>query len=296
MQQDNNNLKFLIIIPAYNEEESIQDCLRSLLRQSKVPAKIIVVDDSSTDTTAGIVKSMAQLNPLIHCKKSQSVSRHSPGSKIINAFNVGLTGETLEDFDIICKYDADLIFPNNYLKSIEASFVNNEQLGLSGGVCTVQKNKKWITENVTNLDHVRGALKAYRKEAFIEIDGLVPQMGWDTADEFKLRFRHWEVNANPKLKVKQSKPTASSYKNTYYKKQGQVFYTLRYDILLMLIAAFKISFQRKSFKGFLTTILSYFHAAKLNESYLLSVEEGKFLRAYRYKSITKRVLNRKAVR
>ena len=42
---------------------------------------------------------------------------HLPGSKVIQAFQKGF--ETLDDnYDIIVKIDADLIFPHNYFETI----------------------------------------------------------------------------------------------------------------------------------------------------------------------------------
>ena len=41
-----------VIIPAYNEVASVGDTVRSVLEQTTAPARIIVVDDGSTDGTA----------------------------------------------------------------------------------------------------------------------------------------------------------------------------------------------------------------------------------------------------
>ena len=41
-----------VIIPAFNEEASVGDTVRSVLAQSTPPARVIVVDDCSTDATA----------------------------------------------------------------------------------------------------------------------------------------------------------------------------------------------------------------------------------------------------
>src|SRR5579875_1064189 len=49
------NYTFAIVIPAYNEERMISQTIRSCLKQSKMPARIFVVDDISTDGTAEIV-------------------------------------------------------------------------------------------------------------------------------------------------------------------------------------------------------------------------------------------------
>lgn len=47
-----------VIVPAYNEAESIADTIRSLHAQTRVPEEIFVVDDCSTDGTAEIATSL----------------------------------------------------------------------------------------------------------------------------------------------------------------------------------------------------------------------------------------------
>jgi len=52
-----------IIVPARNEERSIERCVRSLLAQRWVDAEVIVVDDESTDATPSILRRLAAANP-----------------------------------------------------------------------------------------------------------------------------------------------------------------------------------------------------------------------------------------
>ena len=54
------NMKFLIIIPAYNEEESILYCLKSIENQNFQDFYCIVVNDNSTDNTAQIVSNFIE--------------------------------------------------------------------------------------------------------------------------------------------------------------------------------------------------------------------------------------------
>ena len=61
MQDDFKKLKFAIIIPAFNEEKFIAQCLKSLANQSLKPKSIIVVDDSSTDDTAKSLKNFRKI-------------------------------------------------------------------------------------------------------------------------------------------------------------------------------------------------------------------------------------------
>lgn len=61
-----------------------------------------------------------------------SEAKHLPGSKVVKAFLEGL--KSLDPLpDIICKFDADLIFPPNYLQTIESHFTANPNLGMVGG-------------------------------------------------------------------------------------------------------------------------------------------------------------------
>jgi len=111
-------------------------------------------------------------HPWISLVSNTSSEAHLPGAKIINAFYKGF--ESLDtDFDVICKYDADLIFPNNYLESLANHYQKNPQLGMVAGHCYIQKNME--VGNLKTLPQkstFEGPLKAYRKACFMEIGGL----------------------------------------------------------------------------------------------------------------------------
>ncbi len=289
MPQESEHLRFVIIIPAYNESENIGQCLDSLLRQSHKAKKIIVVDDGSTDNTAQIIQDYALKYNGLESVSTKAESRHEPGAKVINAFKKGLDTINLNEFDIICKFDADLEFPEYYLEHLNKHFLSDAEIGLCSGVCSVLKNNEWQTEKLTNSDHVRGALKAYKVEAFEDISGLLSQMGWDTADEFKLRYRNWKVKVDESLIVKHFKPTAAFYKDEFYKKQGEVFFALRYGFFLTFIAALKIAYKRHQIFKFLLALESYISAGLNKTDYLLSREEGIYLRKYRWQRFLKKI-------
>lgn len=170
-------MKYYIVIPSYNEEALIPLTLQSLISQTVLPSKIVVVNDNSTDKTAEIVLEYAKENPFITLVNKTSENIHLPGSKVIQAFQKGF--ETLdENYDLIVKLDADLIFPTNYFETIIKHFQSDNRIGMAGGFCYIEKNGDWVLENLTDKDHIRGALKAYRKECFQQIGGLKPAMGW----------------------------------------------------------------------------------------------------------------------
>ena len=56
-------LNVSIIIPAWNEEERIADCLTNTIRQTVTPHEILVVDNRSTDNTCTIVEEFMAHHP-----------------------------------------------------------------------------------------------------------------------------------------------------------------------------------------------------------------------------------------
>jgi glycosyltransferase involved in cell wall biosynthesis len=282
-------LNFHIIIPAHNEEDYIGKTLESLVQQTLLPKAVIVVNDNSTDQTQRICEDYASIHPYISVLNSTSSNKHLPGSKIINAFNKGLA--VLDnDYDIICKFDADLIFPKDYLEKIANHFKANTKLGMASGFCYVEKNNKWILENLTNKDHIRGALKAYRKDCFNQIGHLKPSMGWDTVDELLAKYHGWGILTDETLHVKHLKPTGQSYNKASKYMQGEAMYKMRYGFGITLISAIKLASKKGSFRLFKDYMSGYFRAKSNKIEFLVSKDEGKFIRDLRWKGIKSKFL------
>ncbi len=281
-------MNFQIIIPAHNEEAFLTQTLNSLVAQTLQPTKVIVVNDGSTDGTQTIINQFSAKHSFITSVTSNSKSKHEPGSKVINAFYTGF--ETLdENYDVICKFDADLIFPQHYLERISAIFQSNPKIGMVGGFCTIEKNGTWSVENLTNKDHIRGALKAYRKECFNQIGGLKNAMGWDTVDELLAKYHGWKVVTDQTLYVKHLKPTGATYTKAAKYKQGEAFYKMRYGFALTQIAALKLAAKKRSLSFYFNCMRGYLKAKKNKLSFLVTEEEGAFIRGLRWKNIKKKM-------
>lgn len=281
-------MRYYIIAPAYNEEAFIQLTLESLVNQTVLPSKLIIVNDNSTDKTAEIVLAFAKENPFITLVNKTSENIHLPGSKVIQAFQKGF--ETLdENYDLIVKIDADLIFPANYFETIIKHFKSDERIGMAGGFCYIEKNGNWILENLTDKDHIRGALKAYRKETFKQIGGLKPAMGWDTVDELLCKFYNWKVVTDESLHVKHLKPTGANYNKTARYKQGEAFYTLGYGFLITAIASAKLAMMKKKPLLFLDYIQGFWKAKSAKKPMLVNPEQAKFIRNYRLQKMKEKV-------
>lgn len=282
-------MKYYIVIPTYNEEKFITLTLQTLVEQTVLPKKIVVVNDNSTDKTEEIVSAFAKNYSFISLVNKTSEAIHLPGSKVIQAFQKGL--ETLDDnYDFIVKVDADLIFPNNYFETIISHFKSDSTIGMVGGFAYIEKNGNWILENLTDKDHIRGAFKAYRKECFQQIGGLKPAMGWDTVDELLCKFYNWKVVTDEMLKVKHLKPTGSNYNKTARYKQGEAFYSLGYGFFITSIASLKLAMRKGKPLLFLDYINGFWKAKSAKEPLLVTAEQAKFIRNYRWKKMKEKLI------
>ncbi|MEM0575411.1 glycosyltransferase [Flavobacterium polysaccharolyticum] len=281
-------MKYYIVIPSYNEEALIGLTLQSLISQTVLPSKIVVVNDNSTDRTADVVLAFAKNNPYISLVNKSSENIHLPGSKVIQAFEKGF--ETLDDnYDLIVKIDADLIFPSNYFETIIKHFQSDERIGMVGGFCYIEKNGEWILENLTDKDHIRGALKAYRKETFKQIGGLKPAMGWDTVDELLCKFYNWKVVTDESLHVKHLKPTGASYNKAARYKQGEAFYSLGYGFIITAISSLKLAMRKGRPLLFIDYMMGFLKAKSSGKPLFVTAEQAKFFRNYRWKKMKEKL-------
>lgn len=247
-----------------------------------------MVNDGSTDNTQKIINDFSQKHGFVKSVTIPSKTKHEPGSKVVRAFYKGF--ETLdENFDLICKFDADLIFPKNYLEKISELFQKDSRIGIAGGFCTIKHNEGWEVESLTNKDHVRGALKAYRKACFEAIGGLKKSIGWDTVDELLAKYHGWKVVTDQTLHVKHLKPTGATYTKAAKYKQGEAFYKMRYGWALTQIAALKLATKKKSPMFYYHCMQGFLKAKRKNTPFLVTEEEGKFIRQLRWKNIRKKV-------
>ena len=281
-------MKYYIVIPTYNEEKFISLTLQSIVEQTVLPSKVVVVNDGSTDKTEETVNSFVEKYSFISLVNKASDAIHLPGSKVIQAFQKGL--ETLDDnYDIMVKIDADLIFPSNYFETIIKHFQSNERIGMVGGFCYIEKNGEWVLENLTDKDHIRGALKSYRKETFKQIGGLKPEMGWDTVDELLCKFYNWKVITDESLHVKHLKPTGASYNQAARFKQGEAFYSLGYGFFITAIASLKLAMRKGKPLLFIDYIKGFWKAKSARKPLLVTNEQAKFIRNYRWKKMKEKL-------
>ncbi|MGW9414062.1 glycosyltransferase [Arthrobacter cupressi] len=116
-----------IVIPAYNEESVIRQCLIAAIYQSVPAAEIIVVDNMSTDRTAMIVGQMQQEypeSPIILLSQDQTQG-------LIPTRNFGLNAATGE---VLGRIDADSVLEPDWVEQVQNAFMDPDVQAATGPV------------------------------------------------------------------------------------------------------------------------------------------------------------------
>ncbi|MBP1165436.1 MULTISPECIES: glycosyltransferase family 2 protein [unclassified Chryseobacterium] len=284
-----NSVRFLIIIPAHNEEDNLPCTLDSLQQQSCKDFKVVVVNDGSTDKTPEIIRKYTETDSRFETVNLQK-SEHQPGSKVVHAFKNGLQTQSMAEFDIICKFDADIILPENYLTAVETAFAKNPEYGLVGGLLYIEKDGNWVYEGNSNKHHVRGPMKAYRKECFVQIGGLRETLGWDNIDSILLDNLGWKEVVLPELHVKLIKVKGADYTIRPADYYGRYFYFLGLNRFLAYIASSKEAMKSKSASFFFDIIKSYESCRSKKLELKITKEEQKAVNDQRWKMLKKKWL------
>jgi len=283
---------YVIITPAKNEAKFIQHTLDSVIAQTLLPDKWIIVDDGSTDETQKIVKQYTIKYPWIHL----AINRHTMnqrvgGAQVVRVFASGLEALTQTRYDFIVKLDADLTLPANYFSEIQRCFKKNERVGICGGIIVNKYSQEHIIPESVPEFHIRGAFKAYRMACFKNIQGLKPVYNWDGIDELEAMYHGWQTQTLS-LNVIHHRPTGTLTNKGYrwLIEDGKEYFRMGYDPLLALLKA--IHKGRKAVPRVISGVLffwGFWSAFFARDALVVDRQVSKFSRRFQYNRLFKRV-------
>lgn len=127
-------MKVSVIIPTYNEKDSILDCLESLGKQTFEDLEIIVVDDGSVDGTPKLVENLVKVIPQIKLLRQ----KHK-GAGTARSF-----GAKRAKGEILVFVDADMTFEPAFVKKLVEPIVKGKAIGtFSKEEYLANKNNLW---------------------------------------------------------------------------------------------------------------------------------------------------------
>jgi poly-beta-1,6-N-acetyl-D-glucosamine synthase len=196
-------IKYVLITPARNEEAFIVKTLDSVVAQTVLPERWVIVDDGSTDRTAEIVEKYAKRCPWIELvRRPKRLNRSFAGK--VHAFNAGFERIRHLQFDVIGNLDADISFGPDHFEFLIAKFLKDPTLGVAGTAYT-QQDWDSTRDSFEGESSVHGACQLFRYRCFQDVGGYVPNpaggidwiavttarmKGWKTRNFPERRFRH----------------------------------------------------------------------------------------------------------
>jgi len=224
-----NTIGLGIVIPTFNRADELEKNLISLESQSYKNFEVIIVDDGpSADTTQKVVEEYRERN-----KKTHFLQLTQKGCVIARN-----TGAEKSKGKIILTMDDDVeLIHNSTLNDLVMTFQNDPTIGVVGGIEVGSKNEiKFLNESsgkvdpaigrilangyfdtrfkelkrheITNVDHVRSAFMAVRKDIFNKLGGFdesytAKGMGFRYESDLCLKVKElgYRVVVNPKLVI-----------------------------------------------------------------------------------------------
>lgn len=162
---------YLLITTAQNEERFIEETIKSVIAQTILPHKWLIVSDGSTDRTNEIVGNYASKYSWIELLTLPKRSGRDFAGKA-NAFNKGYTKLANLKHDVIGSLDADITFDPEYFEFLLNQFIKYPSLGVAGTPYregSVQYNYRF-----SRKEHVSGACQLFRRDCFQSIGGYTP--------------------------------------------------------------------------------------------------------------------------
>jgi len=189
-------LRYVLITPARNEAAFIEEAIRSVISQTVLPIKWVIVNDGSTDGTDQTVMRYTSRNSWIELVNMPArEGRHFDGK--VRAFDAGYARARQLDFDIIGNLDGDASFDPDYISYLLSQFAQNPQLGVAGTNYWESSWEKNVKHDYrfSNNEDVSGLCQLFRRECFEAIGGYKPsrQGGVDLIASIEARMHGWET-------------------------------------------------------------------------------------------------------
>ena len=190
-------LTYVLVTPARNERDLIEGTIRSVIAQTHLPLKWVVVSDGSTDGTDEIVARFAKRHTWIELLRMPEHRDRSFAAKAV-CFNAGYDHLKSTNFDLIGNLDADITFGQDYYEFLVGKFAKMPRLGVAGTPFIEDANQPQshtYAHQFADLQHVSGACQIFRRRCFEEVGGYSPIRGGgiDWVAVTTARMKGWET-------------------------------------------------------------------------------------------------------
>ncbi len=199
----NNSMPYVLITPARNEEAFIEKTIQSVIKQTVLPAKWVIVNDGSTDATSSIVRPYLAGHPWMELIDLPVRKERNFAAKVY-AFNTGQESVKDLEYEVIGNLDADVSLDADHFEFLQNQFRKDPSLGVAGTIFK-EHNYSSETDSFEGQSHVSGQCQLFRRQCFTQIGGYCANkaggidwmavttarmMGWKTRSFREKSFFH----------------------------------------------------------------------------------------------------------
>lgn len=145
--QNNEKPLVSVIIPCYNHENFVQDCIQSVIDQTYENIELIIIDDGSKDNSVHKIQEMTSL-----CDERfvQFEFRHRPNKGLCNTLNEALEWCQGEYYSVIAS--DDIMLKNKTAIQVEFLNKNKSVLAVFGGIKLIDENNRELSERLSQSE------------------------------------------------------------------------------------------------------------------------------------------------
>lgn len=284
----NNTKSYVLISPCRNEADYMRQTLDTVIAQSIRPAKWVIVDDGSTDTTPQILAEYAQKHDWISIVTRTDRGHRAVGPGVIDAFYTGYETINPDDYNFLCKLDLDLRLPLRYFEILMEKMEANPRIATCSGKAYIEKNGQLLYERHGDETSL-GMTKFYRVSCFKAIGGFVHEVMWDGIDCHRCRMMGWIACSwdEPELRFIHLRPEGSSQQSVYTGRMRHGFgqYFMGTSLLFITASAIFRLNEKPYVLGSLAVLWGWIRSALQGKPRYNDLEFRRFLRAYQMRSL-----------
>jgi len=187
---------YVLVTPSRNEEAFIEKTIESVIHQTVLPVRWVIVNDGSTDSTGAIAERYAAEHDWIEVVNRPARKERNFAAKV-HAFNAGQ--ERLKDvnYEIIGNLDSDVLLDKDHFEFLLGKFREDPRLGVAGTGFSEEGGYSSATDSFEGQNHVSGGCQVFRRECFEEIGGYFANKagGIDWVAVATARMKGWKTRS-----------------------------------------------------------------------------------------------------
>jgi poly-beta-1,6-N-acetyl-D-glucosamine synthase len=233
----NRDTSYVLLTAAHNEEANIAKTLQSVVQQSALTKKWIIVSDNSTDRTDEIIREYAGRHDFIEFVRVTRPPGHNFAAKIL-ALREGYKLLQGVEYGFIGNLDADISLEPSYFQQLRQRMAEAPSLGIAAGSVYEEVDGRFQPREHNRTYSVPHAAQLARRECYEAIGGyaILKFGGEDTHATTSARMKGWQARSFPDLKIYHQRHTGSGggqLRSAF--RQGQMEYHLGYDVAFEIL-------------------------------------------------------------